>query len=165
MVGPPSIDEVLAEHGAMITRIVAAYEAVPDRASDLAQEILIALWKALPQFRGEASVRTFVARIAQNRCVSHVVRHHKAARLTELSDDLPSPGDGPEELAIDADRRQQLLAAIRSLPLAYRGPVTLAVEGFSSLDIAQLMGISVNAVAVRLTRAKTFLRAKLKDEP
>lgn len=164
MVVPLSIDEVLAEHGAMITRIVAAYEAVPDLAADLAQEILIALWKALPQFRGEASIRTFVARIAHNRCVSHVVRHLKAVRLTELSDDLPSPGDGPEELAIDADRRQQLLAAIRSLPLAYRGPVTLAVEGFSSLEIAQLTGISVNAVAVRLTRAKTFLRAKLKDE-
>lgn len=165
MVAAPSIDEVLAEHGAMITRIVAAYEAVPDLAADLAQEILIALWKALSRFRGEASLRTFVARIAHNRCVSHVVRYHKAVRLTELSDDLLSPGDGPEELAIDADRRQQLLAAIRSLPLTYRGPVTLAVEGFSPLEIAQLMGISVNAVAVRLTRAKTFLHAKLKDEP
>jgi len=165
MMAPPNIEEVMAERGPIITRIAAAYEAVPDHAADLAQEILIALWKALPRFRGEASLRTFVVRIAHNRCVSHVVRHNKAARLTELSDDLPSPEDGPEELAIHADRRQRLLAAIRGLPLAYRGPVTLALEGFSSSEIAELVGISVNAVAIRLTRAKTLLRLQLKDKP
>jgi RNA polymerase sigma factor (sigma-70 family) len=165
MVAPPNIEQVLAEHGPMVTRIAAAYEAFPDRAADLAQEILIALWKALPQFRGEASLRTFVARVAHNRCVSHVVRHQKAGRLTELSDDLPSVTDGPEEAAIASDRRRQLLAAIRSLPLAYRGAVALSLEGFSSSEIAQLLGVSVNAVAVRLTRAKTRLREKVEDKP
>jgi DNA-directed RNA polymerase specialized sigma24 family protein len=67
MVAAPNIEDVLTEHGPMITRIAAAYEIVPDHAADLAQEVLIAVWKALPQFRGEASVRTFVARIAHNR--------------------------------------------------------------------------------------------------
>ncbi len=159
----PNIEDVLVEHEPMITRITAAYEADPHQAADLAQEVLIAVWKALPRFRAEASMRTFVARIVHNRCISHVVRNHKAARTAELSDDLPSPADDPEQSAINADRREQLLAAIRGLPLAYRVPVTFAVEGFSPAEIAELVGISVNAVAVRLTRAKALLRLHLKD--
>lgn len=99
-----------------------------------------------------------MARIAHNRCISHVVRNHKAARTAELSDDLPSPVDNPEQSAINADRREQLLAAIRGLPLAYRVPVTFAVEGFPPAEIAELVGISVNAVAVRLTETAPLMR-------
>jgi RNA polymerase sigma factor (sigma-70 family) len=156
------IDQVAAEYGPMITRIAAAYEFDPDKSADLCQEILIALWKALPAFRGDASLKTFIARIAHNRCVNHVIRSHKSSQLTELRDDLPNSTGGPEELAIAADRRSQLLAAIRALPIAYRGPVSLVLEEFSPDEIAQMTGISTNAVHIRLTRAKALLRQRLK---
>ncbi len=161
MTSSPDIEEVVAEHGPMIMRIAAIYEADSQRAADLTQDILVALWKALPRYRGNASLRTFAARIAHNRCVSHVVRDSKAPRLTALHDDLPSPADGPEQAAISRDRRAQLLTAIRKLPVAYRAPVTLALEGFSPPEVAELLGISTNAVSVRLSRAKTLLRQHL----
>lgn len=75
---------------------------------------------------------------------------------------MPSPDEGPEQSAITADRRQQLISALRRLPLAYRGVITLALEGFSCAEIADLLGISTNAAAIRLTRAKALLRQQLR---
>ena len=62
----PDIEQVIAEHGAMIRRIVATVEANPAIAQELEQEILVALWRALPSWRGASSLKTFVARIAEN---------------------------------------------------------------------------------------------------
>lgn len=163
MATTPDIEQIFAEHGPMITRIAATYEADPHHAADIVQEILVALWKALPHFRGEASLRTFVARIAHNRCVSHVVRQSKGAGTTELSADLPAADAGPESSAIQEERQQALLARIRRLPLAYRAPVTLTLEGFRPAEIAELLGVSVNAVGIRLTRAKALLADQFKD--
>ena len=156
-------DAIVTEHGRMIARIVASYEADPRLAADLVQEVLIAVWKALPRFRGQASLRTFVARIAHNRSVSHVARESQAAKVTGLPGELPEPSSGPETLAIEEDQRRRLVNAVRRLPLAFRAPVTLALEGLSVSEISEMLGISVNAVGIRMTRAKALLTNKLKD--
>lgn len=157
------INEVVAQHGSLILRVATSYEADWHRAADLAQEIVLAVWKALPQFRGEASLRAFVARIAQNRCISHVIQEGGRHRTAELTEELPSGGEGPEEAAIATDRRERLLAAVRRLPLAYRAAVTLSLEDLSTLEIADALGVSTNAVAIRLTRAKGLLRKMLQE--
>jgi RNA polymerase sigma-70 factor (ECF subfamily) len=92
-----------------------------------------------------------------------VVRESHSAKVTELPRELPEPSSGPEILAIEEDQRRRLVNAVRGLPLAYRGPVTLALEGFPVSEIGEMLGISVNAVGVRLSRAKTLLANKLKD--
>jgi RNA polymerase sigma factor (sigma-70 family) len=104
-----------------------------------------------------------VARIAHNRCISHVIREGSRHRTAELTEELPATDDGPEEAAINTDRREWLLAAVRRLPLAYRAPVILSLEGLSTPEIAEVMGMSANAVAIRLTRARGLLRKSLKD--
>lgn len=55
MATTPDIEQIFAEHGPMITRIAATYEADPHHAADVVQEILVALWRALPHFRGAAA--------------------------------------------------------------------------------------------------------------
>src|SRR3546814_19424760 len=74
------IDDVLRQHGPMLSRIAASYEFESARREDLLQEISLALWRALPRWRGEASLRTFAARIAHNRAVDPLARH---CRLNE----------------------------------------------------------------------------------
>jgi DNA-directed RNA polymerase specialized sigma24 family protein len=56
-------------------------------------------------------------------------------------------------------------AAVRSLPLAYRQTAMLTLEGLTPREISDVSGISANAVAIRLTRAKTLLRGILGDLP
>jgi RNA polymerase sigma-70 factor (ECF subfamily) len=161
----PLFDQIAREHGAMIKRIVMGYEARPSAAQDLVQDIYFAIWRALPSFRGEASVRTFVARIATNRAVTHVARAVRSPAAVELDEHLPAPEEGPEGQAIALDRKLKLAAAVRSLPLAYRQVAMLTLEGLGNTEIAEVLGVTANAVAIRLTRAKEMLRGVLGDSP
>jgi RNA polymerase sigma-70 factor (ECF subfamily) len=159
-----TFEQIVQEHDAMIKRIAASYEAEPHLAEELVQEIHFAIWRALPSFRGDASLRTFVARIATNRAVTHVARALKSAPCLELSEQLEAPGASPETQAIVVDHQTRLIAAVRGLPLAYRQPVMLTLEGLTPKEIADSLGITTNAVAIRMSRAKELLRALLGDK-
>ena len=67
-------DRILAEYGPSISRLAFSYESIAGVREELVQEIAMAIWKALPHFRGECSERTFVFRIAHNRGLSHASR-------------------------------------------------------------------------------------------
>jgi RNA polymerase sigma-70 factor (ECF subfamily) len=155
-----TFEQAVAEHTALVARIAAAYERDAHRIDDLVQEAFLAFWRALPSFRGDASMATFLARIAHNVCVSHVrraVREPKdeADALAALESDSRS---GPESLADLHERRERLMRAIRAMPLPLRQVVTLHLEGFSGREIAQTLEISESNAAVRLTRARSQLR-------
>lgn len=156
-------DRVAHEYDAMIKRIASSHEAVPQLAEELVQDIYLAVWKALPSFRHDASLRTFVVRIATNRAVTHVARAFKLPRSSELHEDLPARDESPETQAIGRDRNRQLLDAVRCLPLTYREPALLTLEGMTPKDIADVLGISPNAVAIRLSRSRELLRAALEN--
>jgi len=156
-------EQVVHDHHAMIHRIAASYEATSTTVEDLVQDIYIAIWQSLPAFRGESSVRTFVARIATNRAITHVARARRRPVAVELNEHLPAPGADPERQAIVQDRSARLSSAVRAMPLTYREVAMLALEGLTTRDIADILGISPNAVAIRLSRAKNWLRARMGD--
>ena len=160
-----TFERIAQEHDAMIKRIASSYEAESHLAEELVQEIYFAIWRALPSFRGDASLRTFVARIATNRSVTHVARALKSAPSLELSEQIEAPGASPESQAIALNHHARLMTAVRGLPLAYRQPVMLTLEGLTPREIADLLGISTNAVAIRMSRAKELLRRLLEDKP
>jgi RNA polymerase sigma-70 factor (ECF subfamily) len=157
----PSFEQIVLDYGPMIKRIASSYEADTQLAEELVQDTLFAIWSALPSFRGDASMRTFVAKIATNRAVTHIRRTLRRARTIELSLDVPASGAGPEDQVIALDEHTRLLAAVRSLPLAYRQAALLALEGLACAEVASVLGISVNAVAVRMSRAKDLLRERM----
>lgn len=167
MAGPPgqgdavAIESVLAGYGAGLLRVALAYARDAADAQDLYQDICYAIWKALPRFRGEASLRTFVWRIAHNRGLSHRARGWRGPEKLELDVELPDPGPAADELVAERQRNDRLFAAVRALPEAGREVVLLALEGLTHGEIAEVLGITENAVAVRLTRARDRLRAQL----
>lgn len=153
-----AFEAAVRDHGAMVARIASSYEARPALQQELAQEAFAALWRAMPSFRGEASLKTFAARIAHNVCVSHVRREARAS-ATGLDDQLADDALRPDEAAALAIDRERLLDAVRRLPLALRQVATLHLEGFSDQEAADALGLERNAAAVRLTRARAKLRA------
>jgi RNA polymerase sigma-70 factor (ECF subfamily) len=157
-----TIEAVLHEHGAMLSRIAASFEADPARRQDLLQEISLALWRALPGWRGDAALRTFVARVAQNRAAGHVARHAGRGAL-ELDQAHVDESADPSRSAEIGQRRGHLLSAIRALPVGARQAVVLSLEGFSQREIADALGIGENTVAQRLSRARRELRARLEN--
>lgn len=145
----------------MLSRIVASYEADPAQQQELLQEVSLALWQALPKFRGEGSLKGYVARVAQNKCITHVSNAVKAPRQTVLDERLASDLLAPDEHMAREQMRQNLLSAVRALPLNLRQVTTLALEGFSHREIAETLGISENNAMVRFSRAKDMLKARL----
>ncbi len=137
-----TFEEIIREHGAMIRRIAFSYEAVPEIADELIQDIYVAIWRALPSFRGQASLRTFLARIATNRAVTHVARAMKRPPSVELDGQIASRTASPELQAIARDRTAVLMTAVRRLPLTYRQPVMLVLEGLTFEEVGQVLGIS-----------------------
>ena len=89
--------EVLREFGPMLSRVAMSYEADPTLREDLLQEITFSIWKALPSFRGDASLKTFVARVAHNRAVDHVMQRQRIL-------DRYSEGGDPADLARSPSR-------------------------------------------------------------
>lgn len=154
----PSFEQVIAGHLPMIRRIAAAYESNASTREDVVQDILCAVWRALPNFRGEGSLRSFIARVAANRAITHVQRALKVPDSAELTRDFVASEPGPEAHAIAVDERERLVAALRTLPIGLREPALLALEGLTQQEIALVLGITPNAVAIRMTRAKSQLR-------
>jgi RNA polymerase sigma factor (sigma-70 family) len=154
-------DRILRQEGAALRRVAAAYESDPARREDLFQDICLAIWQALPRFRGESSERTFVFRIAHNRGLTHRSRQRPpmapAADLEE-AETLADPHPGPEAEAREGQRRERLRTAVLALPLEPRQVISLTLEGLSAREIAEVLGITENNVAVRLSRARRALR-------
>ncbi len=164
VVTPPlDVEDVLREHGPMLARIAGSYESEPARRDDLLQEISVAVWRALPSWRGDASLRTFAARVAHNRAIDHLARE-KRARGDELHEDHVDPDANPMQHALAHQRRKDLLAAVRDLPLGQRQVVVLALEGFSQREIGDTLNLEENTVTQRLSRARRQLNAWLGGE-
>lgn len=158
----PRFDRIAREYGARLARLAMSYVDEADR-DDLMQEILLALWRALPAFRGEASERTFVLRVAMNRAATYRARRYRRREVPvgdALRDGAPSPDTRVEQI----DERDRLFDAVRALPLHLRDTVFLYLEDLGVSEIAELQGISANNVRVRLTRARHQLRQMLERD-
>ena len=156
-------DRIVREHGDALSRVAWGYVSNTADHDDLMQDVFVALWRALPRFRGDSSERTFVFRIAHNRGCTFVASHREHETLTAestIADPRPSPHDAAER----ANDRARLVAAVRTLPAAHRQAVLLRLEGFGIAEIAALQGVSENNVSVRLTRARDHLRQHLGGE-
>jgi RNA polymerase sigma factor (sigma-70 family) len=153
---------MLGDHDGALRRMAASYERDPSRQQDLVQEIWLAVWQALPRFRNECSERTFVFRIAHNRAVSHI-EHWQRRQTDVLDEDAPiaATGPDPEHSLSQQQRYERLRAAVQALPIAMRQVVVLTLEGLSNAEVADIVGISENNVAVRLTRARAALSDRL----
>lgn len=160
-------DRVLREHGPAITRVASSYERNTGTREELVQEIALAIWQALPGFRGECSERTFVFRIAHNRALTHVWRRrpeHQPLDELEESDQPIDPRARPEDQIARRKEHERLMSAIYSLPMMHRQIITLMLEDFSYAEMAEILGITEGNVAVRLNRARKALKDALGDK-
>jgi RNA polymerase sigma-70 factor (ECF subfamily) len=163
---PPDLEQrfaaLMKAEGAALARLAASYARGSDDRDDLFQEIAVAIWQALPRFRGECSERTFVFRIAHNRGLAYVTRRRpptiESGEELELRDRRPDP---EQSLSVEQER-QRLLDVILKLPVGYRQVVTLALEGMSYAEIGDVLGITESNAGARLTRARQMLRTWLK---
>jgi RNA polymerase sigma-70 factor, ECF subfamily len=156
-------DDLLRRYAAPLKRLAWSYEQDSSARDDLLQEIALALWTALPHFRGDASERTWVYRVAHNTAISFVTsRKRRSREQPGEPPHEPASTANPERAAIEQQRREQLWSAVQDLPLADRQVVVLHLEGLSAAEIEAVTGLTAGAIATRLTRIRQKLAASIR---
>ena len=143
-----------------------------DDASDMTQETMLKVYRALPRFRGDSSFSTWVYRIMVNTCRDFL---RSASRRREVpfsdfgEDDEDSPvfevaddSVQPERIYIEGEDEQYLLSLIQGLKPAYRLAVTMReLGGLSYQEIADAGNTSIGTVKSRLNRARAAMREQV----
>ena len=136
-------------------------------AEDVMQQVYVNAFTHLRQFTGAARFSTWLTRIAINEALARVRRQGRyEAYDEELSNVEPfrshNPADDPERQAFTHEMRGLLERAIDSLPNGMREVFVLRqVEGLSTLEVAQCLGVSEDVVKTRLSRGRALLRQLL----
>ena len=169
---------LIAQYHQPIYSLIARSLNDPADAPDITQEVFIKVFRSIRSFNGDASLRTWLYRIALHEA-SNQRRWWSRHKRQEITIDAPSEcedtgesfslastladgGHSPFEQAAQGELRARVEAALRELPEAFRSVVVLReIEAFSYEEIAEILNVNIGTVKSRLTRGRTALRALL----
>ncbi|HEX8521716.1 MAG TPA: RNA polymerase sigma factor [Tepidisphaeraceae bacterium] len=155
-------EKLVAQHHESVQRLAFRLLGWRGDVEDVVQDVFLSALKQFGHFRGESSVLTWLTRITINRCRTYQrkqllkLRWWKSLVAEQRAAEPASPPFSPDETS------EQVRAAVRALPLNDREVIVLFyLEEQPSGEIAKLLNISVNAVDIRLHRARERLRLTL----
>jgi RNA polymerase sigma-70 factor (ECF subfamily) len=171
---------LIAQYHQPIYSLIARSLNDPADAADITQEVFIKVFRSIRGFNGEASLRTWLYRIALHEA-SNQRRwwsRHKKQEITidssfeshpdaenqhlSLAATLADNSDSPYDHAAQAEIRERVETALRQLPEAFRTVVILReIEGFAYEEISEILNVNLGTVKSRLTRGRSALRAIL----
>lgn len=149
--------KLIAENQAIIHKICRLYRDSREDREDLFQEIIYQLWRAIPSFKGEAKVSTWLYRVALNTAIASFRKKKPDVSYSTSLPDLPEETQS-EELGI---RQERLFAALKQLDDSEKAIITLYLEELSYQQIAEITGINENYVGVKLNRIKNKIQKLL----
>ena len=171
---------LIAQYSHPVYSLIARNLRDPADAADVTQEVFVKVFRNISGFQGEASLRTWIYRIALHEA-SNQRRwwgRHKRQELTIdapldndegetfcLADALATRDASPYDCAARSEVRAHVEAALRTIPEIFREVVILReIEGFGYEEIAEILNVNLGTVKSRLTRGRAALRdALLKD--
>jgi RNA polymerase sigma-70 factor (ECF subfamily) len=163
-----ALDALLADVQPRVYRFSLQMCGRPEDAQDVLQDTLFAAARALPGFRGESSVSTWLYTIARRFCIKKRRRRASAPDVVSIEAEpdaarrVVAPGRDPERRLADEELASALRSAIAALDPAAREVLVLRdVEGLGADEVATVTGLSVPAVKSRLHRARLAVRHRL----
>ena len=169
-----AFDALVLKYQHKVVKLVTRYVRSLAEAEDVAQEAFIKAYRALPQFRGDSAIYTWLYRIAINTAKNAVASRERSpvvydldqgdrAEIYELQGRMKD-GATPEALAMTEEIRATVNAAIESLPEDLRTAIVLReLEGLSYEEIAAAMDCPVGTVRSRIFRAREAIDTRLQD--
>ncbi len=165
-----SFDAIYRDYYGRIRRYLARLVGM-DEGEDLAQEVFLKISRSLDSFRGESSIATWVYRIATNAAMDKVRSPAYRARLSSApieesseADDIVAAavedrGTSAEDDAISSEMSGCVQDLMTQLPENYRAVLVLSeTEGLKNSEIAEVLGVSLETVKIRLHRARGRLK-------
>lgn len=126
---------------------------------DYFQEIVIKLWKAFPNFKGQSKFSTWMYRVALNSAIDLLRKERTQPQLIKFSQqEINIPDDHGKEIS---DKQEKLYRAIYLLSEVEKAIIILYLEDYSYKEISEIIGISETYTGVKINRIKTELQKKL----
>lgn len=159
-----AFEQVMRRHNGRLFRVARSILSNDSDAEEALQEAYIRAFSGIAGFKGEASLATWLTRIAINEALMRLRRRRESAPIEEgLA--LPDPRPSPEQNAARRELRGLVERALDSLPAAFRAVFVLrAVEQMSVEETAAALGIREETVKTRFFRARRLLREHLGEE-
>lgn len=151
-------EKIVSDNKSTVYTVCYMFADDADEADDLFQEVLVNLWKGLPQFNGQCSLSSWIWRVSLNTCIS--CDRKKKRRHTER---LTMERNLYEDDDATARQAQMLRKRISRLKPFDRAIVLLWLENISYEEIGQIVGISAKNVSVRLVRIREELKRMSND--
>jgi len=158
-------DGWLRDHAAILHHVANGFATGADR-HDLMQELMLALWRAVPAFRSASRASTFIFRVTHNAALTWKRAERGYRRRLDSFQELQ-----PSEISTDdassassTDSLELLYGAIRRLEPLDRSLVLLQLDGVSYAQIAEIHGLSESNVGVRLNRLKQKLTTIIQEK-
>ncbi|WP_415579358.1 sigma-70 family RNA polymerase sigma factor [Filibacter tadaridae] len=158
------IEEVIDEHGDYLLRVAYLYVKNRATAEDIVQEVFIAFYEKQGQYRGEASLRTYLVKMTVNR--SHdFLRSWKNKRITLFEKVTgKSTNRTPERSLLEKAEKQELVEALFTLSITYREVLILYYfQEMTTVEIAELLDCPQATIRTRLQRARKQLANRIVD--
>jgi len=150
--------ELIRENERLIYKVCSVYVSDEFPIADLFQEVIYNLWKSYLKFRNECSVSTWMYRIALNTCITGMrkeLRRPQQVSILDLKENLIEPESMEENI-------REMYKLIYRLKTLERAIILLYLEEKSYREIADITGLSLNNVAIKLKRIKEKLK-KMSD--
>ncbi len=161
-----ALEDLLERHQAQVYRFGLKMCRDPEDAKDVLQDTLLAMARGVRDFRGASSLSTWLYTIARSFCIKKRRRTKDEPEGTHapLAGDeverVADPARAPDEAAAGKEVERALEQAIAALEPAYREVLLLRdVEGLTAPEVAEVLGLGVDAVKSRLHRARVAVRA------
>lgn len=160
---------IIEENENRIMRICRYYNSNPDDQKDMYQEVLVNVWKSLDRFRGDSKESTWVYRIAVNTSLSFTGQAYRKMKLMIDKDVqnlnvLFDEEEQDQKLQLEADL-DALQTQLNTLSVIDKALISLVLEGLSTREIADVIGLTESNVRVKIHRIKEQLREELKNSP
>lgn len=161
---------LMRRHNQRVYRTIRAILGADDEAEDVMQQTYLNAFAHLSSFAGQARFSTWLTSIAVNEALARRRRSGRnALRIASSDDDDPilhirASGPDPEQQVMTSELQHLVEEEIMSLPEGYRTVLVLRqVEGLSTEETAECLGVSTDVVKTRLRRARVMLREALLD--
>ena len=144
---------IVKQNERVIYKVCSFYASDEEPLSDLYQDTVCNLWMAFPKFRGESSISTWIYRIALNTCISNFRKKKRSPLIVSLSN-FQDAFVQPEDMTGEIEEMYRLIRQLKNLE---RAIILLYLEEKSYQEIADITGLSLSNVAVKLKRIKEKL--------